>query len=74
MKLTTATGKKFSCDSVTTSSDKKCLFLHLTKTDPHLAAATFSDPAELPLEGFPNYTKLSTLSIQTNGRINVCLI
>lgn len=61
MIIKTATGKEFESDSVTKSSNPERLYIFLQNTTIWEAAFAFSNPEELPIEGYEEFSQFSTI-------------
>lgn len=67
VKITTAKGKQLEADKVTTVKNPPLLFANIVNTPVADVAKIFTNPKELPIEGYPDFTEFQSLSISTNG-------
>lgn len=72
MTIKTSQNKTFNCDLAVTSQNPERLYLHIVDADIADVAKVFTDKAELPIDGFPDYTAFESMSM-TQGGINICL-
>lgn len=65
--IITATGKQLESDKVTTVKNPPLLFANIVNKSVANVAKIFTNPKELPIEGYPDFTEFVSLSISTNG-------
>jgi len=65
--ITTAKGRKFEYDKITSTSSPARMFIHLINTDIATAAAVFTDPEELPLQGHRTFKQFDSIFGNENG-------
>lgn len=63
----TKSGKEFECDKITSTASPPRLFIHLVNTSVAEAAAVFTDPEELPLQGHKTYKTFDSIYGNDNG-------
>ena len=72
MIIKTAKGTSFECDAVSENPSPPRLYLHIMNASLADVAAAFTDPAALPVEGFPFYDAFQSISMTPYG-VNVAL-
>lgn len=65
--IITATGKHLDSDKVTTVKNPPLLFANIVNKPVSEVAMIFTNPEELPIEGYPDFTEFVSLSISSNG-------
>ena len=71
--ITTYTGKTFECDLAVENPSPSRLYMHIVNCSLSDVARTFTDEAELPIEGYPAYTAFDSMNVTPDGGINICL-
>lgn len=72
MMIKTASGREFECDMVAENPSPPRLYLHILNASLSEVAAEFTNPAALPVEGFPMYDAFQSISMTPYG-VNVAL-
>lgn len=65
--IKTATGKRLEADKVTTVKNPPLLFANIVNKPVADVAKIFTNPKELPIEGYQDFTEFQSLSISING-------
>lgn len=70
--IKTASGREFECDMVAENPSPPRLYLHILNASLADVAAEFTNPAALPVEGFPMYDAFQSISMTPHG-VNISL-
>ena len=73
MTIRTARGKEFQCDMAVENPSPPRLYLSIINTTVSKIASTFTNPKELPVEGYTRYTAFSSMNMTPEGGVIVCL-
>lgn len=73
MKVKTAKGKEFNCDSVTFIPSPPRLYLHLVNVGLEEVTTTFYENGQLPVEGYPIFQNVQSISSEGAARVKVSL-
>lgn len=72
MTVKTATGKELEADYLVFNPVPPRMYLHFPGYAMAETAAIFLNPAELPIDGYPDYTAVQSIA-DANGGVNVTL-
>lgn len=61
-KIKTATGRELDCDMAVVNPDPPRLYLNIRNTSLSEMMQVFSNPTELPVEGYPKFGSLQSVS------------
>ena len=67
-------GEEFTADLINESTNLNVLFVHLIDTTAADAATAFTDPENVDIEGYEDYTVFNSMNITPGGGINICLV
>ena len=73
MQITTSTGTILECESITSIPSPPRLYLHLTGISTEDATSIFDTPGNLPVNGYPAYTEVQSVSQEGAARVKVSL-
>ena len=73
MIVRTALGKEFECDSVTFIPTPARLYLHLVGVSAEDVMAVFNEGGHLPIEGYPVFRNVQSISSEGAARVKVSL-
>lgn len=65
--ITTAKGKTFDSDYAVASPDNDGAYVTIINSDFTTVARTFSDPAEMPIDIYPQFHTVSSIVTQFSG-------
>ena len=73
MKVITAKGVEFECDSVTFIPTPARLYLHLVNVSAGDVAKVFYENGQLPIEGYPAFNNVQCVVSEGAARVKVSL-
>ena len=72
MKVVTAKGKEFDCDSITFIPSPPRLYLHLMNVSLS-DAMVFYENGQLPIDGYPIFQNVQSVAVEGTARVKVSL-
>ena len=73
MKVITAKGNEFECDSITFIPSPMRLYLHIVGASMADVAPVFYEEGQLPIEGYPLFNHVQAISSEGAARVKVSL-
>ena len=67
MTVKTNTGKEFECDMTSEIDTPPRLYFHIKESTFGEVATAFSEEGALPVEGYPNFTVVQSISVTSDG-------
>ena len=73
MKVITAKGNEFECESITFIPSPPRVYLHIVGKGTDEVARVFYEEGQLPINGYPAFTAVQSVSSEGTARVKVSL-